>query len=147
MNEFASDSPKKHDELEAIKRQIAELQAKLQQAQVASQIEEERKATHGTLINGCVKLKDGNFIGRDFIQLIQPTFVQPGDESEEIKHVAHYLRNLVNDLSGLKLTDVVTDVISDNHQPLRLADVYVPMRVTQKNLLEEVSSALVSRQA
>jgi formylglycine-generating enzyme required for sulfatase activity len=142
MNEPTNDLPGKPDELEAIKRQIAELQAKLQRAQVASQIEEERKATHGTLINGCVKLKDGNFIGRDFIQMIQPTFMQPGDESDEVKHVAHYLRNLVNDLSGLKLTDVVTDVISGNNQPLRLADVYVPMRVTQKNLLEQVSSAL-----
>jgi hypothetical protein len=107
----------------ALQRQIAELQAQLVAAQGANappergvQVEGDNTAPintgttiatqGGAVIEGAVEVRNGHFIGRDFIQIITQ-IVQGGEDPEEAKSViALYLHALAADLAGLRLGEI-----------------------------------------
>ena len=119
-----------------LKRQIAELQAKLDKAQSVAppgksrgkkQASKSIKTQGGSAIDGSVEVLNGHFIGRDFIQVVTKT-VQAGDDLEEAKSViALYLHALATDLAGLKLGEIDASPDQTKQAPLQLADVYVPL--------------------
>ena len=60
----------------------------------------------GAFVDGAVEVRNGHFIGRDFIQYITQV-VQGGEDPEEAKSViALYLHALAADLAGLKLGEI-----------------------------------------
>jgi formylglycine-generating enzyme required for sulfatase activity len=136
------------DELEALRRQVAELEARL--AAKESGLEDTgepsmqpastnaghsgagaRIATQGgAVFEGMVRVRSGNVIGRDFVQHITQ-IVQGGEDTEEAKSViALYLEALVADLAGLKLGEIDVAAQETSREPLQLADVYVPLDTT-----------------
>ncbi|MFB1490063.1 MULTISPECIES: SUMF1/EgtB/PvdO family nonheme iron enzyme [unclassified Thiocapsa] len=130
--------------IEALRRQIAELQAKLASAEAtnpqAAQLSQHGGddapadspapgiATQGgAAIEGSVQVPNGHFIGRDFIQIITQA-VQGGEDPAEAQSViALYLHVLAADLAGLKLGEIDAAAQDPSREPLQLADVYVPL--------------------
>jgi hypothetical protein len=128
--------PTDPNDIEALQRQIAELQAKLsaaQQAETGGNNTGTTIATHGgAAVQGSVEAR-GHFIGRDFVQYITQ-IVQGGEDPEEAKSViAAYLQALASDLAGLKLAEIDASAASVDkaaREPLRLADIYVALDTT-----------------
>ncbi len=132
--------PSAPTEVEALQRQIAELQAKLAAAQEHGDAPGERnveledpntdtavETQGGAFINGAVQVRDGHFIGRDFVQYITQ-IIQGGEDPEEAKSViALYLYALATDLVGVKLGEIDSSVDQTRREPLQLADIYVPL--------------------
>jgi len=114
-------------DLEALRRQLADLQAKLSAAeQSAVAGADTGVVTHGgASVQGSVNA-GGHFIGRDFIQILGHVF-QGVDPDEAGSVIAHYLEALVADLAGLKLGEIDVGAQEARREPLRLADVYVPL--------------------
>ena len=84
----------------------------------------------GAFIDGAVEVRNGHFIGRDFIQYITQ-IIQGGEDPEEAKSViALYLHALSADLAGLKLGEIDAGAQETKRQPLQLADVYVALDTT-----------------
>ncbi len=80
----------------------------------------------GAAVQGAVDC-GGHFIGRDFIQYITRV-VHAGEDAEEARSViAHYLYALANDLAGLRLGEIDVAAKDTIKEPLQLADVYVPL--------------------
>jgi hypothetical protein len=140
---MGSDSSNPVD-IEALQRQIAELQAKLEAAQQASvsgsgaiaqgggdalgERAVKVQTNYGILNTGTqIDTGDGYFIAVDFIQIIRNE-VNRGDDPDEAQSViAHYLHALANDLAGLKLGEIDVAARDPAHEPLQLADIYVPL--------------------
>ena len=153
-------TPTDQTDIQAMQRQIAELQARLAAAQHANvdgsgaaaqgggvalgeasvQIAGDNTGpinTGGTIatqggavIEGAVAVRNGHFIGRDFIQTITQ-IIQGGEDPEEAKSViALYLHALVADLAGLRLGEIDVGAQETRREPLQLADVYVPLDTT-----------------
>ncbi len=133
------------DDIEAMEREMAELQARIAAAKQA-QLQGSGAINQGSgtalgerAINiegpnpgiaNSGTLRDGYAIGRDLFQIItQITY--SGEDPEEAKSViAHYLHALANDLAGLKLGDIDTSAAKPGQSPLELADIYVPLDTT-----------------
>jgi hypothetical protein len=143
------------NDIEALRRRIAELEAGQQPGEGGSGAatpggdvaREERGVTvdgdnvgpintgttiatqGGAAIQGSVEA-GGNFIGRDFIQYVTQ-IIQGGEDPEEANSViAAYLHALVADLAGLKLGEIDVSAKETRREPLQLADVYVPLDTT-----------------
>jgi formylglycine-generating enzyme required for sulfatase activity len=145
-------------EVEALQRQIAELQAQLAAAQVANAPGEhgvrlegdntgpintgKMVATQGgAFVEGAVEVRNGHFIGRDYVKYVTQ-IIQVGEDPEEAKAViARYLHALAADLAGLKLGEIDKSIDQVRREPLQLADIYVPLdtthRIPQGQTLEE----------
>lgn len=123
--------PSEPTNIEALHRQIAELQAQLATAEGAASAGVQNITTGGgAAVQGPVEVNGGHFIGRDFLQFIT-TIVKSGEDPEEAKSViAHYLGALAADLAGLKLGEIDTSVDQTKMSPLELADIYVPLDTT-----------------
>ena len=130
------------NDIEALQRQLAELQAKLaaaQQAQAAGERGASTGANSGTqtietqggaAVQGAVQVRNGHFIGRDFVQFVTH-ITQAGEDPEEAKSViALYLHALAADLAGLKLGEIDASADQTRQTPLQLADIYVPLDTT-----------------
>ncbi|MEJ2389334.1 MAG: NACHT domain-containing protein, partial [Chromatiaceae bacterium] len=136
------------DEVEALRRQIAELEARLAAKESRPEGSGEpsvqptgpdaghtgpgsRVATQGgAVFEGMVRVRSGNVVGRDFIQHITQ-IIQAGEDPEEAKSIiALYLEALVADLSGLKLGEIDVAAQDTSREPLQLADVYVALDTT-----------------
>lgn len=125
---------------EALRRQIAELQARLavseqtastspasaMQAPASTHI-----STHGGgAFEAAVTVTNGHVIGRDFVQIVQQS-IASNDDAEEAKSViALYLHALAADLAGLKLGEIDGSTDPSRQTPLQLADIYVPLDTT-----------------
>ncbi|MFA7335019.1 MAG: SUMF1/EgtB/PvdO family nonheme iron enzyme [Kiritimatiellia bacterium] len=109
-------------DIEALKRQIAEMQAKLAAA-------EQTAAPH---IQGNVHIPNGDFIGRDFIQITTQITHTGEDPKEAQSVVAHYLTALTNTLAGLELSGIDKSAAQPGQKPLDLKDIYVPLSTTQR---------------
>ncbi len=147
-------------DIEALQRQIAELQAQLAAAQQAAvkgagaaaqgggdalgerrvKLDGENSATivtgttiatqGGGAVQGSVQVGNGHFIGRDFVQIVTRV-IQGGEDPEDAKSVvALYLHALATDLAGLKLGEIDVSADQTRQTPLQLADVYVPLDTT-----------------
>lgn len=84
----------------------------------------------GAVVKGAVQVRNGHFIGRDFVQIV--THVTRADEDpEETKSViAQYLHALTADLACLKLGEIDVSFDQARQSPLQLADIYVPLDTT-----------------
>lgn len=137
--------PTESADIEALQRQLAEVQAKLAAAQEAQVAGERGVSTAnsgtvntgmqtiatqgGAVVQGAIQA-GGHFIGRDFVQYVTNA-TQVGEDPEESKSVvALYLHALVTDLAGLKLGEIDTPADQTRQTPLQLADVYVPLDTT-----------------
>src|SRR4051794_25020394 len=107
---MASD-PIDPNDIEALKCQLAELQAKLAAAQQAQADGERGLSTGaksgslkpdtqaiatqgGAVVHGSVEVRNGHFIGRDFVEIVTHV-THPGEDPEEAKSViAMYLHAL-----------------------------------------------------
>ncbi len=138
--------PTEPTDIEALQRRIAELQAQLAAAKgKGSETVEGSSAgpintgtgttiatQGGAVIEGAVEVRNGHFIGRDFIQHVTQ-IIQGGEDPEEAKAViALYLRALVADLAGLRLGGIDASVDQTRLEPLQLVDVYVPLDTTER---------------
>ena len=133
---MAKEHPKPN-EIEALDRQIAELQAKraAMRSSAAAPADERADRTitteGGAVVDGSV-IVGGHFIGRDFVQYVTK-IIQGGEDPEEAKSViALYLHALASDLAGLRLSEIDASVDQAKHEPLQLADVYVPLDTTHR---------------
>ena len=117
-------------DIDALHRQIAELQAQLAAAQQEKPIGRAVSTEGGAFVEGAVEVRKGHFIGRDFIQTIT-NVIQGGEDPEEAKSViALYLHALAADLAGLRLGEIDSSVDESRREPLQLCDVYVPLDTT-----------------
>jgi Sulfatase-modifying factor enzyme 1/NACHT domain len=102
---------------EQLRRQIAELQAQLARFEAADP---------SRRVDGGVHIAQGDFVAGNKV------VVEPGEDEAEVRSLIQaYLQGLSHDLAGLRLGDIdasATDV--QRGQPLRLADVYVPLDTT-----------------
>jgi formylglycine-generating enzyme required for sulfatase activity len=153
--------PSDPSDIEALQRQIAELQARLSAAQEARvsgsgaaaqgggdalgergvKVQDNAgtivtgKQTNvatqgGAVVEDAVQVRNGHFIGRDFIQCVTQ-ITQGGEDPEESKSVmALYLHALTTDLAGVKLGEIDASVDQTRWEPLQLADIYVPLDTT-----------------
>ena len=146
-------------DVEALQRQVAELQAQLAAAQQAN-VSGSGAAAQGdgtALGERSVKVDGHNFapistgtqirtdggayfadsvsagghvIGRDLVQYVTQ-IIQSGEDPEEAKSViAAYLQALVDDLAGLNLGEIDASAKDPKREPLQLADIYVPLDTT-----------------
>ena len=120
------------DEIEALKRRIAELEAQ-QASRTGSTAPLDRltqvKTEGGAVIGNSVRMGNGPFIGRDYIaQLTQ--IVQPGESQADAEQVvATYLRHLAVELSAMRLGEI-DGLDHGQREVLQLHDVYVPLNTT-----------------
>ena len=95
----------------------------------------------GAAVQGAVEVRNGHFIGRDFIQVITSVWTKDDDVEEAKSVIALYVKTLAVGLSGLKLGEVGLSAESDATTPLQLADIYVPLdttlRISQDMTLEQ----------
>ncbi|MGB7991977.1 MAG: NACHT domain-containing protein, partial [Candidatus Methylophosphatis roskildensis] len=128
--------------VEALQRQIAELQAQLNAAKHgagavkvdgdnASPINTGTQTdTGGGAFVGGNATAGGHLIGRDYVQVIT-NVVRNGEDAEEAQSlIAHYLQVLAADLAGLRLGEIDLSAQEARREPLQLADVYVPLDTT-----------------
>jgi formylglycine-generating enzyme required for sulfatase activity len=81
----------------------------------------------GAVFAGAVQTRGGHVIGRDYIQHLTQ-IVQTGEDPQEAQSViAHYLHALTADLAGLRLGEIDLGAQETGREPLKLADVYVPL--------------------
>lgn len=80
-------------EIEALQRQIAELQVQLAAAQAGGNATPRTDTGGGAVVEGAVRTSGGHFIGRDFIQTVTQV-VQAGEDEEEAKSVIKSLQYL-----------------------------------------------------
>ena len=138
---MGSESPGPTD-IDALQRHLAELQAKLAAAQEAqavgergvsagADIDTQTIATQGgAVVQGAVQVRNGHFIGRDFVQIVTHV-THAGEDLEEAKSViALYLHAFATDLAGLKLGEIDASADQTRQTPLQLADIYVPLDTT-----------------
>ena len=84
----------------------------------------------GAVIEGSVRVRNGRFIGRDFVQYVTQ-IIQGGEDPEEANSViALYLHALATDLAGVRLGEIDASVDQTRRDPLQLADIYVPLDTT-----------------
>jgi formylglycine-generating enzyme required for sulfatase activity len=133
--------PNDPNDVEALQRQIAELQAKLAAAQQATvtvegdnfaSIDASKKieTQGGAVIEGSVRVRNGHFIGRDFVQYVTQ-IIQGSEDPEEAKSVISlYLHALATDLAGVRLGEIDSSIDQTRRDPLQLADIYVPLDTT-----------------
>ncbi len=133
--------PADPNDVEALQRQIVALQAQLAAAQQATvEVQGDNFAAidtstkietqGGAVIEGGVRVRDGHFIGRDFVQYVTQ-IIQGGEDPEEAKSViALYLHALATDLASVKLGEIDASVDQTRPDPLQLADIYVPLDTT-----------------
>lgn len=114
------------DEIEALKRRIAELEA-LQAAQVDPDQSTRIKTGGGAVVGNSVQVANGHFIGRDYVASVT-NIVQSGEDKAHIENViALYLHTLCHDLAGLRLGEIDGSLDHSRREPLQLSDVYVPL--------------------
>lgn len=102
---------------DALRQQIAALQAQLAQAEAA------QGATRR--VDGGVHIGRGDFVAGDKIVL------EAGETEADVRALLQaYLHALVHDVAALRLGDVDAAVDVQRQQPLQLADVYVPLHTT-----------------
>lgn len=84
----------------------------------------------GAVVGNGVRVSNGHFIGRDYIaQLTQ--IVQGGEREEDVNNsIALYLHVLRQELSGLPLGEIDTQIDRAQREALTLRDVYVPLNTT-----------------
>ena len=145
-----SEPTKPKDREEALKRQIAALQAQLAAERQANATEPDAPAPHereapshhasdagtstgaairtqgGSVVQGSVEV-GGHFIGRDFIKVVTEVVHRDEDPEEAQSVIAHYLYALANDLAGLNLGEIDVAAQDASREPLQLADVYVAL--------------------
>ena len=157
------DAPDSND-IDALRRQLAETQAKLAAAEraaaalashdaTASEVDATSggKQTHietggGAAIQGAVQVRGGHFIGRDYVQFVT-NVTNHGEDAEEAKSViALYLHGLATDLAGLKLGQIDASIDQTRQSPLQLADIYVPLDTTQRIPRTATLAAWLARQ-
>jgi len=125
-------NPENSNDVEALQRQIAELQARLAMAQQTglSSAGAQIATQGGAAVEGSVEVANGHFIGRDFVQTVT-NVIHAGEDPEEAKSViALYLHALATDLAGLKLGEIDASTDQSRQTPLQLADIYVPLDTT-----------------
>jgi len=84
----------------------------------------------GAVVEGSVRVRNGHFIGRDFIEVVTQV-VQGGEDRDEAQSViALYLDALATDLAGLKLGEIDLSGDQPQRELLQLADIYVPLDTT-----------------
>jgi formylglycine-generating enzyme required for sulfatase activity len=117
------------DEIEALKRRIAELEA-LQAAQTDLEHPTRIKTDGGAAIGGGVRVANGHFIGRDYVASVTH-IVQAGEDKAHVENViALYLHTLCDHLAGLRLGEIDGSLDHSRREPLQLSDVYVPLNTT-----------------
>ena len=85
----------------------------------------------GAVFSGAVQTRCGHVIGRDYIQHLTQ-IVQTGEDPQEAQSVvALYLHALATDLAGLRLGEIDLGAQETGREPLKLADVYVPLDTTR----------------
>jgi formylglycine-generating enzyme required for sulfatase activity len=134
----ASGAAEHDDSAAAIQRQIAALQAKLarknaETAAIAKPAKPQKSATDinaggGAAVQGSVKLKNGHFIGRDSIKVINQ-IVSEDTKGAQLA-LASYLHALATDLAGLQLGEIDPSINQTQQKPLQLPDIYVPLNTT-----------------
>lgn len=123
-------------DIDALQRQIAELQAQLAAAQQEKPIGRAVSTQGGAFVEGAVEVRKGHFIGRDFIPTIT-NVIQGVEDPEEAKSViALYLHALAADLAGLRLGEIDVAAKETSREPLQLADVYVALDTTHSIPME-----------
>ncbi|GAA4784149.1 SUMF1/EgtB/PvdO family nonheme iron enzyme [Lysobacter hankyongensis] len=116
------------DEIEALKRRIAELEA-LQAAQADPEQSTRIKTDGGAAIGGGVRVANGHFIGRDYVASVTH-IVQSGESQADAEHVVGaYLQLLTTELSTLHLGEI-DGRDHGQREALQLRDVYVPLNTT-----------------
>ncbi|TXH69093.1 MAG: NACHT domain-containing protein [Lysobacteraceae bacterium] len=121
-----SGSHRDGDDPESLRRKIAELTAQLAQAEARPLIETEG----GAVVGQGVRVSNGHFIGRDWIQHIHQT-VHAGEQEEDLQNfIALYLHSLGHRLGLLPLGEIDATLDQNRRQPLQLGDVYVPLNTT-----------------
>jgi formylglycine-generating enzyme required for sulfatase activity len=84
----------------------------------------------GAFVAGPVVTRGGHVIGRDYVEHLTQ-IVQVGEDPQEAQSViALYLHALVADLAGLRLGEIDLGAQETGREPLKLADVYVPLYTT-----------------
>ncbi len=84
----------------------------------------------GAVFAGAVVTGGGHVIGRDYIAHLTQ-ILQAGEDPREAQSViALYLHALVADLAGLRLGEIDLGAQETGREPLKLADVYVPLDTT-----------------
>lgn len=129
-SEFVDDND--NDSPDALKRKIAALQAQLAAAEMQRLPAQSARidTRGGAVVGNSVRVGNGHFIGRDYIaQLTQ--IVQGGEREEDVKNsIALYLHVLRQELSGLPLGEIDTQIDRAQREALTLRDVYVPLNTT-----------------
>ena len=88
------------------------------------------KTSGGAVVKGSVKVRDGDFIGRDYIAVLNKV-VHTGEDAKSAKlALAGYLRALATDLAGLRLGEIDASTDQTRQTPLELPDIYVPLDTT-----------------
>lgn len=130
---MSSAQPGGVDDIAALQRQIAELQAQLAAKQSAPAPEPPLVPAPTIHIGGGatflaeVRAETGHVIGRDYIvNVVGQVLPSEVDQKEAVAVVAQYLDGLVAELKGLRLYNVDED-IDPNQNPLELRDIYVPL--------------------
>ena len=117
---------------DALKRKIAALQAQLAAVEMQTSPAQSTRieTSGGAVVGNIVRVGNGHFIGRDYIaQLTQ--VVQGGEREEDVQNsIALYLHVLRQDLSGLPLGEIDTQIDRAQREALTLRDVYVPLNTT-----------------
>jgi formylglycine-generating enzyme required for sulfatase activity len=128
------------EEIEALERRLAELKAaRAARAGTAVSHSTQVDTDGGAVVGNGVRVKNGHFIGRDYIgQLTQ--IVQAGEDKAHVENlIALYLHALSHTLAGLRLGEIDSKLESSGRDALQLSDVYVPLnttlRVDQKKTL------------
>ena len=142
-----SSEPTDPNDIDALQRQIAELQAKLSAVQQSSATdtgaarqqdsnESDQPAVSingdnadvintgtsiatqgGAVVSGSVEAGN-HFIGRDFIQTVTQVVHSDEDPEEAKSVIAHYLYALANELSGLKLGEIDVAAKETRREPM-----------------------------
>ena len=125
------------NDIEALKRRIAELEA----AQKAGPPNSGTEIATGNVSGTGIAIgpgaqasvtHGGYFINTALVQFVT-TITQTGEDPEDTKSVvALYLHALCADLAGLKLGEIDLSAEQARQTPLELADIYVPLDTTQR---------------
>ena len=126
-----------------LERRIAELQAEIARLQAPGlppetdapppKIRRPRsvvKTSGGAVVEGSVKVRDGDFIGRDYIAVVNKVVHKGEDAKGAELALAGYMRALASDLAGLRLGEIDGSTDQTRQTPLELRDIYVPLDTT-----------------